>query len=63
MPTGPERRRVKRSMYLDADVLEWLQRRGEARERSVDYQVREILREAMNAEYVARRDDVDTEQT
>jgi hypothetical protein len=42
--------RTKRSMYLDRDVLAWLRRRGERLDRSVDWQVRELLREAMDVE-------------
>lgn len=51
--------RVQRSVYFDRDVLEWLRRRGERLDRSVDYQVREILRAAMDAEM---RDIEDTVQ-
>lgn len=52
-------KRVKRSTYYDADVILWLQRRGERLDRSVDYQIREILRAAMDAEM---RGDEDTVQ-
>jgi plasmid stability protein len=43
-------RRRQRSSYYDADVLEWLEERGARLDRSVDWQVREILRAAMEAE-------------
>jgi uncharacterized protein (DUF4415 family) len=42
--------RVKTSMYLDPDVLGWLRQRGERLDRSVIWQVREILRTAMNSD-------------
>ncbi len=42
--------RTKRSSYYDDDVLLWLRERGERTDRSVDWQVRQILRDAMNAE-------------
>lgn len=41
---------VKRSTSYDPDVLEWLRQRGERNDRTVDWQVREILRAAMAAE-------------
>lgn len=41
---------VKRTSSYDADVLEWLQQRGEQMDRSVDWQIRQILRAAMQAE-------------
>lgn len=46
--------RIKRSAYFDADVLEWLRARGQGLDRSVDWQIREILRAAMDADQ--RRD-------
>jgi hypothetical protein len=57
--TQESRTRVKRSLYYDLDVLEWLRRRGERTDRSVDWQVREVLRAAMDAEI---RSDEDTVQ-
>lgn len=41
---------VKRTSSYDPDVLSWLQERGKQLDRSVDWQVREILRAAKNAE-------------
>lgn len=41
---------IKRTSSYDADVLQWLQERGRRLERSVDWQVRQILRAAMDAE-------------
>lgn len=40
----------KRSTYIDVDVLTWLEARGAVLDRSVDWQIREILRAAMDAE-------------
>jgi plasmid stability protein len=48
MDGRPERH--SRSSYYDADVIAWLRRRGERIDRSVDWQIREILREKMVAE-------------
>jgi uncharacterized protein (DUF4415 family) len=42
--------KVKRSIRFDADVLAWLEQRGAGLDRSVDWQVRQILRAAMDAE-------------
>lgn len=44
---------VKRASSYDADVLRWLQERGRRLDRSVDWQIREILRAAMAAEQQA----------
>lgn len=41
---------VKRTSSYDPDVLAWLQRRGEVLDRTVDWQIRQILRAAMEAE-------------
>lgn len=41
---------VKRTSSYDPDVLAWLQRRGEQLDRTVDWQIRQILRAAMDAE-------------
>lgn len=41
---------VKRSTSYDADVLERLVERGKRLDRSVDWQVREILRAFLDAE-------------
>lgn len=43
-------KRAKHSSYIDVDVLAWLAARGERLDRTVDYQIREILRAAMVAE-------------
>ena len=42
--------RVQRSIYFDRDGLEWLRERGKRLERSVDWQIREIVRGLMEAE-------------
>jgi hypothetical protein len=42
--------RVKSSTYLDRDVLLWLQKRGQRLERTVSWQIREVLRALMDAE-------------
>ncbi len=42
--------RVKGSTYHDRDVLRWLKERGVRIERSVGWQIRAILRAAMDAE-------------
>lgn len=47
---------VKRTSSYDPDVLEWLKERGERLDRTVDWQIREILRAAMNAERADRRE-------
>jgi hypothetical protein len=52
MPQRSGKRR-KRSTYYDVDVLEWLEARGVELDRTVDYQIREILRTAMNADQTA----------
>lgn len=44
------RPRKQRSSYYDVDVLEWLVERGRRLDRSVDWQIREILRAAMDAD-------------
>lgn len=62
MALEPDRRRVKLDIRVDPEVASWLRQRAEAHSISVSAVVRQILRAAMNAEYVARRDDVDTEQ-
>ena len=41
---------VKRSTSYESDVLDWLIDRGKQIDRSVDWQVRKILREKMDAE-------------
>jgi hypothetical protein len=41
---------VKRSSTYDPDVLAWLTERGKRLDRTVDWQVRQILRAAMNDE-------------
>lgn len=43
-------KRKQRSSYYDLDVLEWLEERGAKLDRSVDWQIREILRAAMDSE-------------
>lgn len=53
MTTEPPAR-VKGSVYLDRDVLRWLRHRGKAIERPVSWQIRAILRAAMDSE-AARR--------
>lgn len=50
--------RIKRTTTYDADVIAWLRRRGERLQRSVDWQVREILRAAMDAEMSSDEDTV-----
>jgi uncharacterized protein (DUF4415 family) len=49
MTQGPGGR-VQRSINFDRDVLAWLQERGKRLERSVDWQLREMAREKMDAE-------------
>lgn len=44
------RPKQQRSSYYDVDVLEWLADRGKRMDRSIDWQIREILREKMDAE-------------
>lgn len=46
---------VKRTSSYDPDVLAWLQERGQRLDRSVDWQIREFLRAAMDAEKTAAR--------
>lgn len=62
MALEPDRRRVKLDIRVDPDMGAWLRQRAETHSISVSAVVRQILRAAMNAEYVARRDVVDTEQ-
>lgn len=46
----PRRGKTKRSCYLDIDVVERLRVRGERIDRSIDWQMREILRAFLDAE-------------
>lgn len=49
MSTG-SKQRVTRSTYWDRDVLAYYEERGKRMDRTVDWQMREILRAAMQAE-------------
>ena len=55
MPETDGRPKKQRSSYYDVDVLEWLAARGRRLDRSVDWQIREILRAAMDAEQQQKR--------
>lgn len=50
---SPKRRHTT---YLDIAILEWLRTRGAELDRTVDWQIREILRAAMDAEQRQRGD-------
>ena len=40
----------ERSVYADVDLWDWLDERGRRMDRSIDWQIREILREKRDAE-------------
>jgi hypothetical protein len=57
----PERR-IKKTVILDADMVRWIDQKAQTQDVSDSHIVRQIIRAAMDAEYRARRDDVDVEQ-
>lgn len=59
---GQAERRIKRSVNLDPDMVIWIQRKAAAASTSENTIVRQVIRAAMNAEYVASGADADVEQ-
>jgi hypothetical protein len=45
-----EAKKKQRSIRIDADLLAWLEERGRRLDRSVDWQIRQMLRERMEVE-------------